>query len=145
MTVAVEILCCPMVNVLSVEILQIIIASNVSNGLRSILVSTAKKEQKMLSSTEILEKWIELWSQCTLRDSNLYCEGVFPNCEDCFLIDYGFIRLPRIWKEKDLNQATYDDLLQLHEILMRHIRGDCTNCLLCAIETPTAGYSRSVL
>ena len=76
-----------------------------------------------------------LWNKCVIRDESHDCDYWPEECEECLLVEFYLVKLPRCWKREEMDVASKDDLLQLHQLLMEHLKVDCRRgCTFCAIE-----------
>jgi hypothetical protein len=77
----------------------------------------------------------DLWDSCVIRREANDCEHWPEFCEECGLVKYYLIKLPRCWKLYDWNKDSEDDRAQLASLLHAHITGNCRAwCLFCEIE-----------
>ena len=79
-------------------------------------------------------KMRSLWDSCVMREEENDCDD-WPECENCPLVEFNLIKLPKCWNAMEMDFDSEDDKLQLSLLVLSHITGKCGNhCLFCELE-----------
>ena len=77
----------------------------------------------------------DLWHICTIRNEDSICPKWPEECEDCVLVAFYLVKLPKCWSSIDMDYESEDDRHQLATLLHAHLIGKCDwYCIFCEVE-----------